>query len=905
MGAKFEVKLIVFCILLISASALATAYSIKGGEIHLVRPDTPYIDSSHIPPEYLSNEDLTFYTCIEEENTPIRTSVLCKDDTSFKDVQLYSWDKGTNCYIGTYDLNEKDCRDIVIESEYLKDNEVVKITKNVQVNRFSSLLDLVSREQYSDGGWKNATETGSGIWVLSNYRSIFEDEIALANKWLKLNRNNQMKCWPNEDCDIRDTAKILSYLTLSENNDSLRIMHDGNIFLKKMQNYYKPGDKWNLTIKPFESGITNCIITYKRNHLNEKNFEVNANETKSYSLDASYDERLIVICDQNIYANLTTKESELAFVYEGDNLTYNLPYACWPRDDKWGKCDPRATLYALTTDIDEQRKEVAYKYVEHYRRQGAGEEEYVGFEEKLTNTALYSYVLGNNSVSEYDEEGLVAWLRFKQNNNGSWGEGGFQKMIRPTSFSIMGLMANEFSRNHEVIQDAESWINYQELKLSQNKTAEYKGWNSTEKNALAFTVLKNNARPVLKFSPTIVLLDENNKEVDVYNPTTFPLEEITYEFSDNLKDKVAIEKEREEIPAFSYIKLKFQRQKKELGNIHGYLTVLNKDKEIAKVPVMVVNFPTITIKTKQDHLKVFGTSVPMEFRIDKTSHNFDCTLDWEEEDISSKKDFRLTGNSLKVDLSFSEPERVENTYHGEFTCSAMNQDFNIPFSIDVSRYAAFPFSVEPRRIKINKTGETKNFTIKNKLDESLKVDLEFQRSTKKFDFSSSSIMIDPNGEATVEIYNNAPPEINVTETNTINVVALDEKKTINFRAFIYTEAEQKSGGMLSWIFLVLLVIILAGGGYAAYYYRDYLKSLFKKGSNVDKIKMKIKRLEEKEKKTAILNMIHIMRMLNKEDKDVRQRLKDEGFSEDEIEKAFRAEQGEDDEEEETKEAQAS
>ena len=77
-----------------------------------------------------------------------------------------------------------------------------------------------------------------------------------------------------------------------------------------------------------------------------------------------------------------------------------------------------------------------------------------------------------------------------------------------------------------------------------------------------------------------------------------------------------------------------------------------------------------------------------------------------------------------------------------------------------------------------------------------------------------------------------------------------------------------------------------------------------KRENIDKIKMNIKKLEEKEKSTAILNMIHIMRMLNKEDKDVRKRLQEEGFTDDEIEEAFKKERGED--EEETKnEAQAS
>ncbi|MGM5482103.1 MAG: hypothetical protein ACQESF_01445 [Nanobdellota archaeon] len=893
MGGEYRLKTFLGLLIIISVLCVPVfGYTIKGGEIHLVRPNNNYIDSNHIPPEYLSNEDLFFYTCIEEENVPLRTSVLCKDDNSFQDIDLYNWDKGSNCYLGSYDLNEKDCRNIVIESEYVKDEEVMKIRKELQVNRFSSLLDLVSTEQYSDGGWKNATETASGIWVLSNYRDIFDDEIVLANKWLKLNRNNEMKCWPNEDCDVRDTAKILSFLTLAENNDSLRIMHDGNIFLKKKQNYYEPGDKWNLTINPFEDGITECVITYKRNHLNDKEFKINENQTQYYQLDASYGERLIVICDQNIDANLATDKGEEVFIYEGDNLTYTLPYACWPRDDQWGKCDPRATLYAMTTDIDQTRKDAAYQYLEDKREQARGEEEFVEAGDNLVNTALYSFVLGNNSVSKYNKEGLVAWLRFRQNNNGSWGYGGFQEMIKPTGFSIQGLMSNGFSRNHEVIQDAESWINNRELELSKNKTAEYKGWNSTEKNALAFTVLKNNARPVLKFSPKIIILDKNNKEVDVYNPTTFPLEDVTYEFSDNLKDKVKIEKKRELIPAFSYVKLKLQKNKKELSNIHGYLTIYNLGKEITRVPVMVANFPTIKINPKKDHLKVFGKSSPLYFNVDKTSHNFDCKLTWDEEDISSKTDLRINSNSLKIDVSFDKAERLENTYHGEFECKAMNQDFVLPFSIDISRYATFPFTVEPQRIKVNKTSQNKNFTIKNNLDESLQVDVDFQRNTGDFGFSSTSVVVDPNGEESITIYNNAAPLTNITHTNTIKVNALDQEKTINFRAFIYHDKEKKESGLFFWVFLVVFIVLLGVLGYLSYFYKDFFLNLFKKESSVDKVKMKIKKLEQKEKNTAVLNMIQIMRMQNKEEKDIKGRLKEEGFSDEEIDNGFKLEKGE-------------
>ncbi len=886
-------------LLIIALFAVQTvlAAEFRGGEIELFRPDNKYIDYNYIPPEYISIEDLVYTTCIEEPDTKIRSSILCKEDTSFEDLQALRWGTTGNCFISSYDLSKKSCGEFIIESEYVKDDELVKISKEIKVNRFSSILDLVSKEQYSDGGWKNSTETASGIWVLSQYRDIYRNEIALANDWLKMSRDNEQKCWPGYDCGVEDTAKILAYLTLARNNDSLRIMHDGLVFLKKIQNYYNTGDIWNLTIRPFEPGITNCIITYNRDHLNKKNFELNGTQTVTYQITAVPTEKLIVICDQNIYANLSTQNKDSPFIYEGDNLTYTLPYACWPKDTKWGECDLRATLFALMTEIDDNRKDAAFEYVESLRQKGFGDEEFLVNQSLESETALYAYILGNQSI-QYEKESLINWLRFRQNNEGSWGNGTFRRMIEPTAFSILGLLANGFTRNSENIEDAESWINSEELKLSQNKTSEYVGWNSTEKNALAFTVLKNNARPTLKFDPILIIVDKDVKDVDVFNPTTFPLNNVKYELSDNLQDKLHIEEDREDIPGYSYIKIKIVRDKGETGNTYGYLSVTNENHEIARTPVMVVNYPSISFTQVEDRLVVFGTqSRRLNFKIEKTSHAFNCKLRWEQDDISSKSDYRITGNSLTIDIAFKTAERMENTYKGEFTCTAAGEEFRIPVSIDVSRYSNYPFSIEPTRILMNNTRE-EHFIVKNNLDESLDVTINIiNQDDTIVDISDKEAIIDPNDELNVTIMNLVTDNVNITPRYTIEVKALGERKTMTLQMILTGREPESSHGLLFWFIIGIIVLLLGGAGFAAYYYKEQLIGLFKKEKSVDKIKLRIRKLEEKEKKTAIQNMIRIMRMLNKEDKEIRERLAEEGFSEEEVNKAFESDD-EDNEDEE-------
>jgi len=868
---------------------VVNSYSMRGGDIYLIRPESTYIDDAYVPPEYLSVEDLVFYTCIEEDDIPIKSTTICLDDNSFKDVEVVKWLDDENCYIGAYNLDGKDCKQMLIQSEYLKDEELVVLQKEIKVNRLSSILDLITRNQYSDGGWKNSVESAAGLWVLSNSREIFDDEIELGLEWIKLNRNNEFKCWPEEDCSVYTTAKIMAYLSLAGYNDTHRVVHDGNIFLEKNQNYYVEEDLWDLDIKPFDPGDTECIISYENNLYNEDNFTLAENKVVTYEISPIPNEDLIIICDQNFQANLTTQDNELVFIYEGDNMSYKTPYNCWSNDHKWGECDLTTSILALFSNISDEHKELAHEYLESELRIERSGEMYLGEEMNVSDSTLYAYIADNDNVT--------SWVRYKQNNVGSWGNGTNMENVIPTGYGLLGLLGSGFNRTDEVIEDAEKWVNEKEIEFTLNITEDYIAWNSTEKNAMAFIVLKNNARPVIKSNPTLILIDKESTELELFNPTTYELEEISFEFSENLQDILEIE-EQEYISSYSYIRVDITKKVADLGNIFGHLSVYNFEKELGRIPVMISNFPKIEISSKSDNLKVFGTSATAEFDIIKTGHSFDCTLTWDENDISSKEDFTITSNSLSVDLAFDSPERVEMTYNGIFECTSGDYSLKTPFGISISRYATFPFSVTPDSIFINQSGVDKNFIIENNLDETLDVSANFLKNSVDFELSKKNFAIDPNNKINITIYNDVVPNMNLTTTNVIEITALGQKKNIDFRAITITTPEKTFNPLVLWIILLIIVICLGVGGFFAYKYRTVLINMFKKGNKIDAIKMKIKKLEEKEKNTAIMNMINILRILKKDDVQIRTRLKAESFTDEEVDKALK-EEAKDEEGEET------
>ena len=386
-------------------------------------------------------------------------------------------------------------------------------------------------------------------------------------------------------------------------------------------------------------------------------------------------------------------------------------------------------------------------------------------------------------------------------------------------------------------------------------------------------------------------MDRDSIELELYNPTTFPLEQVSFRFSDNLKDIMEIE-QKDLIPPYSYVKATLSKKAGDTGNIFGYLFIDNFDDELGKVPVMIVSYPHLEIKSAQESLLVFGTSGTAEFNVAKTGHSFDCTLEWDDSDISSQKEFTIAGNTLSVSISFSGPQRLERTYTGTFFCRSGDHEVESPFSIRISRYEAFPFSVEPEDILINQSGRDSYFVVSNLLDETIDVTARFLKLSEYFELSRESFAVDPNQKVNITVYNKAPGDANLSLTNAIEVTSLGQKRQVNLRAAIIAETPSRLSPVLLWSVIAIIAAVLSAGAFFGYRYRQAIMVFLRRGNKIDAIKIKIKKLEEREKNTAILNMVKILRILKKDDIQIRARLRQEGFTEPEIDAALSQEGGE-------------
>lgn len=865
-------------------ASMATAESYQEG-VHLIRPASQYITDDYAIPEYLTVEDITFVSCVEEEYS-LRNSLLCLDDNSFKDLETNPWSSQDNCYISSANLEDFECEKLLLQAEYTKDGENYKFSKLVRVNKLSTVLDKILDTQYSDGGWRDPLSTAYGVWALSYFKDIYDYELDVALDWLKKNRNEERKCWPKSPCNMEVSANILSLLKLSnytgeliEQPDAKRIVNDARNFFEEMQNAYEQGDIWNASILPINNFTTLTLAAYNKDVFDE-NFTLPMNESKVYSFEARHDNEVIIISDDNIIVNISNQEGEVLIEYRGDNLSYVIPGPCWSLNKKGEPCDYTTTMFAMAADIDEDQKELAKDWA---RKKIVGGEilgSYFGDgDEDVIDTSFYLYNLFDDDEGLSYMERVIDWLLYKQNNEGSWGITNVEKKSVPTAYAVLALDNAGYNRTAEPIEDAESWASSNEYNITRNNTAALSSM---------FFVLKHNARPLLVSEPKIVLVESETTTIQLFNPTMFDLHDLTYEFSEEIDEDLSIES-REEIDAYSYRRLKITRLNSRAEEVFGFLTVYNLDDPVAKIPVVLSDAPTLDI-TLPDVVTVFGRTGDLKVSATKSSHTLTCTATWDSDEISSPGSIRVMSTAFTIPLSFNQALTKEDSYTGTLTCSAVGKKISLPLQVYVARYANIPLEISPTDVVVNSTGKDVSFVLTNNLDRDLTIAVSLDRYGSYFSFRNT-VTLNPNEHQNFTLTNNLPSDLNLTSSVLVNFEVFDRTESVSMLIDVTEqEANVKSPlGALIPLFIVLAVIGTLG--YFAWKFRDVLiaelnkLNFWKVKEEKKKESKRIKTLKSSEQKQAIINLFNIMKFQNKDEKDIAKRLLDT-FSRDDIKDAL-------------------
>lgn len=855
--------------------------------IQLVRPASKYIVNDTGSPEFLSLEDVYFATCIDED-VPVKTSAICLDSNNFEEVEAFRWSGEKNCYISSINLDGFECQHLRLQAEYEVEEENFRIYEDYKINKFSKTIDSIVNSQYSDGGWKTTRDTAYGIFALSFFEDSFENELEKAVDWLKEERNEELKCWPKSPCDIPLTMEILYLLKESGYDDAKRVVRDAKNWIEGRQSFFEPGDRWTVSVKSRFNGTIVALVAYNDEVLDE-NFTFDQGDSKTYAFNSYINGTVYVISYENFEAVIRDEIGREMFRYEGNNMSYVLPGACWSQVKLGEPCNSETTAFAAPLDLEERNKIEAKRWmfsqVNHSEHVGV----YYGDENSTLETALFISVMENDSVAndvgDYEDymtrfdyksnaadrfnkyiEEAIDWLLFNQNNEGSWNihNSSIESKAVYTAYSVMALFDSGYNRTFEPIEDAEYWASSIEQNLS---------LNDTRSLASAFYVLRNNARPLVVSEPKVLQVRGSEMTFQLFNPTTFNLKDVAYNLSGDLGDYLSIDTKKE-ISSYSYRKIEITKKENPAEDLYGFLTVFSADDPIAKIPIVITDSPLLNVSIQDDVVNVFGKSGYLNLGFAKSDHEFVCTMEWDNPEIITPGSFKVTGDKLRVPFTFSIPETKDSIYTGIFRCKARGEDFPIPMSVYISRYATNPISVEPLDFMINGTGQHMSFIIKNNLDLPLNPQINLDGARPGLFSAPGTVSLLPGESKNVTVMNLIGSDDNVTTSFTINVEASGHREQISVFADVMAEVEAGFNFIVLAVW-VLVLGILGGLGFAGYKFKDDIQKLFGK---FDKVKMQneldeniesLHQLKATEKETAISNIISILRLQGKTDEDIK------------------------------------
>jgi hypothetical protein len=930
MTMKTEVIGLCMVLFLLASTSVYAEYEETVHEgIFLVRPDNVYVPERQVP-AYLYGEDLTFFACIEYDDVPARLSLLCNADNNFLDVPAVPWGD-ENCYMGSINLNDFICDDITIAADYVYDGENIRVSKDIHVNKVTGVLQRLLDTQFEDGGWSSSLDTAFALFSLEPFSAVFTDQVNAGLQYLKDTRENEKKCWPEDDCQISTTAMIAYLLTQAGYEDDLRIVHDSTIYLEQNMNFIESGETWNLTLEDFATNINNTVNTSCVLGYDSFDEEVNLSkygESWTYTFTPEYESQLIVICTENIYADLTSSVRGELIHYEGDNFTYTIPGACWTYNSENVTCDIRTTVFALGAPISDERKQAATEYLDSLIQTDVSGSHFS--DDDTMNLALY-LVAGDTSVLDSEEkEEVVKHILFRQLNDGSWNvsrpfynhtfyepqslevanfshrvNDSYTQSIIYTGFALQSLLSADFDREDEPIGDAERWLSLEETATSLQLTdeqatdaeivAEYEQnvsdiVNDAKRNGMALFILQQHARPFLTSSPRVIVLDKPNMTIDVVNPTTFLLEDLSYEFSSDLSSAVSIE-QKDYFAPYSFRRLTLTQLSNDTEDTFGYLRITSGSEEYAKIPVIVESYPALNIVIPQE-LTVFGSSTIIPLNITKSAHTFECKVQWKDGGISSVSSITVQNNGLfNLPIQFVQPATEQKDYSGVITCTARSSTFSFPFTLRVNRFLTKPISVQPSVLSIERIGEDAQISVKNLLDESIEVTLSLREPSPYVSFSEDVISMYPGETRNITLSANPPTGENVSLVTAVLIKTFNVEERIPLQVEVTQTAAATTPLWRRILYGVLAAIAATGVGYLIYSYRvalrKWYKKQFRKQAAYDEIMDSVREYEKKEMAIAIKNMIQILKMEGVSEKDIRGRLVEQGFTEEEIQEAIR------------------
>lgn len=752
-------------------------HSIDEDNIVLIRSES--LENSHI---YMDIEPLIFKVEIENANS-IDAKIVCKND----DDIMYPLEK-TNWFNKTYifysKLDNVICDRFFIDVTFKRNDETLSIKKEIKIENFNTYISDILNNQRSDGGFKDPVNTAFGVLAMSQFEGLYEYQIESAIEWLKDNRNDEYKCWPENSCDIKITAKILSILTRAGFDEEQRIVHDAKYYLE--QNQKRVVDEiWELFIE--SDSINNCVYIYDGVL---SNFSLGVNDNETFEIIPKANGLIDVTCTDDADFELYKQEDNETII-ERDNseeFSYEIESGCWAPHKYYQYCEIETTNYAIMCNLNSNAESLAKVWLDEKIDTDNINGKF--FEDEVLSTALYLYKYNT-------DKDVRKWLQFRQNNDGSWGFESDSQKIFTTSMAISALTESKLNPYSENIIDGRDYL------ISHDS----KDLSNIEKKASVLASTKNNIRSMIIAKPSIINVESSSAKIELYNPTNHNHENLTIVFSPDIENFVEYDMVEDLLPD-SHTYVTFSKKNLTDKSVHyGFFSIYENKSELISYPIIVSSKPILSI-TSPKELSVFGQRAQVQINANKIDDSFNCKIDWGEKDFSAINNFNLDENkkSVTIDMNFDEAITTQTTQTGVVNCTSKETSYIHNINIALKRFISIPFNYTLDETIIQSFSDDYVIEIKNNFDDAINIFVEsyfFEDNLKK---DTQVIIIDGKDKEKIDLFNvikKPNMTLNMSRFDTLTIKSNGYEVEVPFNMKI----EYSKPGFFKAIFLFLWAVI--------------------------------------------------------------------------------------------------
>lgn len=582
---------------------------------------------------YIEDEFLSFEFCPKDEIENLEAKIVCElnDDHN---LYLNKNNNKEGCFFSNFNLEKVNCDDFSLEINYESNKKKKQIKRTFEKEKQSKLINYVLGVDYK---LLNPVDLSYYLIVQNNIESINSKISNEAYDKLKKDRDNSNKCWNSGSCSIANSAKILRNLKLAQYSQDTRLLEDGKNYLEKklISNSNNPLDFVIELDYNFENDDEEISCTLKIDGGSTKTYEFDNDST---DLEKTASEEIIFNCNTTIdtieftlkNANNNTKASEEYTTSKG--FTYNIEsFSCVGTSNRCDFTSTINTLNAYGNSIEDSS--LLKEYIDSEIIIASDGSTYLDTGERFEDGGKYLLFQSNNDIADY--------LKYKQNNDGSWGTGsGYDKIVE-TSWAILGLQKED--GKSEYTQDGEKWIYYNEPNT---------GWGSIEKNSLAYLAIKEQIKPYLKINSMNSITKWANFEIE--NPTIHKLKNLKLILSDEIKPFVSYSESLGDLEGEDNLIFNITVNEDFYGENSGTIKITGidgKNKEITLVefPINIKGPNPITLLG--GNYSITEDSPNIFLKIQKNIPTFELNCKYKNSFNGVNENIILTQNSKNIELN--------------------------------------------------------------------------------------------------------------------------------------------------------------------------------------------------------------------------------------------------------------